>query len=139
MLLLLRYLGLFGLSIGLILLTIVPTDTGPSTTIDLWIRAFYLPIYLCLSVFLMTSFRPVTLRAQLGKTPNRVDDLHLWLAPLMVLLAFLWADFVLAGMLAVAGFAQSHPFYYLGLLLGGSALAVWMAMRVRQAFFTGAQ
>ena len=138
MLLLLRYLGLFVLSIVLILLTVVPTDSGPSSTIDLWIRALYVPIYLCLAVFLMTSFRPVTLRKKLKQTPNRLDDLHLWLAPLMVLLAFLWADFVLAGMLAVAGFAETHPFYYLGLLLGGSALAVWMATRVRQAFFIGA-
>lgn len=138
MLLLLRYLGLFVLSIILILLTIVPTDTGPSTSIDLWRRGLYVPIYLCLAVFLMTSFRPVSLRKKLKKTPNRVDDLHLWLAPLMVLLAFLWADFVLAGMLALAGFAEVHPFYYLFFLFGGSALAVWMATRVRRAFFTGA-
>jgi hypothetical protein len=138
MLLLLRYLGLFVLSIILILLTVVPTDSEQSTMIDLWVRALYVPIYLCLSVFLMTGFRPVTLRKKLKQTPNRLDDLHLWLAPMMVLLAFLWADFVLAGMLAVAGFADTHPFYYLGLLLGGSALAVWMATRVRQAFFTGA-
>jgi len=138
MLLLLRYLGLLVLSIILILLTVVPTDAEPSTAVDLWVRALYVPIYLCLAVFLMTSFRPVILREQLKKTPNQVDDLHLWLAPLMVLLAFLWADFVLAGMLAVAGFAETHPFYFLGVLLGGSALAVWMAIRVRQAFFIGA-
>lgn len=137
MLLLLRYLALVVLSIVLVLLTLVPTEEGAGSSVALWARAFYVPIYCCIAVFLMTGFRPVALRAQLRKTPNRVDDLHLWLAPLMVLLAFLWGDFVLVGMLAVAGFADNHPFWFLFILLGGSALAVWVAMRVRRAFFIG--
>ena len=132
-----RYIALIMMSFALPLLTVVPTFAPDDTGISLIARILFVPIYGCLAVFLMTSFHPAKMRRYLQKTPTPIDDLHLWLAPALVMLSFLWAGFVLIGMLALADFHDSHPFLFLGVFLGAGGLAIWIAFRVRHAFFYG--
>ncbi len=132
-----RYTALIVMSLALPVITIVPTFDPDDTGIALLARLMIVPIYGCLAVFLMTSFRPANMRRYLQQTPTRIDDFHLWLAPAMVMLSFIWAGFVLIGMLALADFHNSHPFLFLGVFLGTGGLAIWIAIRVRRAFFQG--
>jgi len=133
--LLLRYVGLILISLALPLLTITPSVAPTNLGLDLLARAMVVPIYCCLAVFLMTSFHPGKLRAKLEATRTPFDDFHLWVAPVMVMLAFLWAGFILIAMLALAGFHKTYPFWFLAIFLGFCGLAIWIAIRVRKAFF----
>jgi len=135
--LILRYISLVALSLALPVFTLIPSGATYNGSVDLLVRALYIPIYASLSVFLMTSFNPAKLRRKLLQTATKIDDIHLWSAPFMVMLAFLWAGLVLIALLAQADFHDSHPFVFLGLFIGAIGLAIWVAIRVRRAFFYG--
>ena len=135
--LILRYFGLCLLSLALPVFTLLPFDVLEETGVDLITRAMFVPIYGCLAVFLMTSFNPAKMRQHLEATRTRIDDLHLWLAPVLVMLAFLWAGFILIGMLAMADVHEAYPIAFLALTMGATGLAAWIAIRVRRAFFRG--
>ncbi len=132
--LILRYLAFMPLTFFLPLFVLIPNAAISNSALDLMIRLLSLPIYCCLATFLMTSFDPPRMRARLQATPTRLDDLHLWLAPILVILAFLWAGFCGIGALALAEFDQSHPLVFLLLTIGATVLAIWMGIRVRRAF-----
>lgn len=137
MTLILRYIGLVFLSFALPAFTLYPSGAEGNSSFDLLIDVLYVPIYASLAVFFMTSFNPARMRRKLLQTPTWIDDLHLWTAPFMVMLAFLWAGIVLVGLLAQADFHVEHPFLFLGVFIGALVLAIWIAIRVRRAFFFG--
>lgn len=131
--LLLRYFGFSVLSLGLPAVVLVPWVEGMGA-LQVWSLALMVPIYCCLIVFILIGFRPAQMRRALQATPSRVDDLHLWIAPILVLAGFLWAGLLLLGLLAFDEFETRHPFVYLGLLVGMVFLGVYTAIRVRKAF-----
>jgi len=135
--LLLRYFLFLLLSFFLPLVTLLPNTATPDSLLDISIRLIALPIYGCLVVLLMTGFRPALMRRRLEQTPNRLDDLHLWLAPVLVILGFIWGGFTLAAILARAGLHETHPLLYLAVVLGALVFAVWMGVKVRRAFLFG--
>ena len=137
MTLILRYFAFVPLTFFLPLFVLIPYGAAPGSVLDLATRLLALPIYCCLATFLMTSFKPADMRRRLQATPTRIDDLHLWLAPMLVIAAFLWAGFLLIGALALAGFHERWPLVFLALTVASLVLAVWMGVRVRRAFFFG--
>lgn len=132
-----RYCAFVLLSLCLPAFLVAPTLGEPSGAVDLLVRIMVLPIYGCLAVMLMTGLKPARMRQRLEQSPNPIDDLHLWLGPFMVILAFFWAGFMLIGLLAIAGFHENHPIVFLGLAVGGIVLAIWMGVKVRRAFLYG--
>ncbi|MCP5085612.1 MAG: hypothetical protein GY952_02215 [Rhodobacteraceae bacterium] len=126
---------LFGpLSLALPLYLVMQGGETPGGLAGMAVQLLAVVIYCCLSVFLLVSFKPATMRRRLEATPNRIDDLHLWLAPLLVIAAFLWGGFWVVGILAFAGVAERMPMVFFAVLVGVMALAVWMGVMVRRAF-----
>ncbi len=132
-----RYILFFPLSLALPLYVVLQGGENPAGPVAILLQLLAVVIYCCLSVFLLVSFHPAKMRQRLEATPTRIDDLHLWLAPLLVITAFLWGGFWLVGVLAFAGMHEMVPALFLGVLIAVMALAGWMGVRVRQAFMAG--
>lgn len=127
-----RYFGFFAVSFLLPIAVLVPwNDT--SGVLNLLVRLMILPSYCCVIVFILIGFRPPHLRRALQATPNQIDDLHLWLAPLFTIAGFLWAGFHLVGVLAIEEFSDHYPLIYLCLFFSAIALAIWIGVRVFSA------
>lgn len=124
-----RYFGFFAVSLMLPVVVLLPWDENNSV-LNLLVRLMILPSYSCLIVFILIGLRPPNLRRALQATPNQIDDLHLWLAPLFAIAGFLWAGFHLVGLLAMNKFSDNYPVIYLCLFLSAIALAIWIGMRV---------
>lgn len=132
--LILRYFVFVGLSLALPVGVLVPWAEGMGPA-EVWRLAMLVPIYCCLIVFVLIGFRPAQMRRALRATPTRVDDLHLWIAPVLVLVGFVWAGLLLLALLAFDQFEQRHPFIYLGLLVAMIGLGFWTAIQVRRPFW----
>ena len=131
---LLRYLGFFGASLALPVFVLVPWHSGMDGAglIRLLVIAV---IYACGVVFILIGFKPSDMRRAIVQSPTGWDDLYLWLAPILVLMGWLWAGFHIVGLLALSGFGETQPVLFLVACGAILALAVWVSVRVRKAFW----